>query len=335
MKTVFLAAAALLLGIPAFAGEVSVHLALEPNHVLAGIRPSFHITVQNETANDVQLPPKMLLLVTPSDGASFIAQFGGSQEAPYSRAELPAPRTVKPHDHAEFRYVARTLDGPPGWFDDARLNGPGSYRLQLLLADGVVDSKIGPTPAFKIDTVVAVRFRSDEAVLAIETPHGDDAALYCHLVNLAHARAATNWTSNLAYGPEWLQFMKDAVEKYPSSPYAPFVVRAYSERLGGERLTPEERLANAKRVLDAQPNAPNRDDIRLFMAEMEVTSAQHAAAAPKPDMTRAIALYDRARAHFEEVERTAADPEIRQRSREQREALPSRDDLRQTEPPAD
>ena len=129
-------------------------------------------------------------------------------------------------------------------------------------------------------------------------------------------------------GSEWLQFMREAVEKYPASSYSPFVVRAYSEKAGGERLTPEERLANAKRVLDAQPNAPNRDDIRLFIAEMEVTSAQHAASGSKPDMERAAALYDRARAHFEEVERTTNDREIRLRSRQEREGLPSRDDLR-------
>ena len=174
--------------------DVSVHLTVEPNHVICGIRPSLLIAVQNDTPAVVELPGKVLLLVTPSTGAPFIAEFSGSQETPYSRAELSGERTIQPHGQADFSYVARSLDGPPGWFDDPRLAGPGTYRLQLLLADRVVDSKVGPTPAFKIDTAVGVRYRSTEAVLTVETPRGDDAVLWHHLLI---SRTATEWRAGL------------------------------------------------------------------------------------------------------------------------------------------
>lgn len=329
LRALFLIAS--LFCIPAFGNGpgVSVQLNVVPTHVLAGIRPSFRIDVENRTDTDVTLPRKVLLLVTPSIGKPFIAEFSGSQETPYSTAELPVPRTIKAHSHGEFMFAARTLDGPPGWFDDPRLNAPGTYRLQLLLADSVVDSRVGPTPAFKIDTAVNILHRSSEAVLTVEKPEGDDAKLWAYLLVLAQRHHSATWSARYRGGSEWEKFEAEAIAKYPASPYAPLVVRAYSERPGGDRLPPEERLANARRVLQAQPDAPNREDIQLFMAEMEVTSAEHAASGPKADAKRAVELYDRARADFEALERSSSDPEIRARSREERELLPSADDVRE------
>jgi len=44
---------------------------------------------------------------------------------------------------------------------------------------------------------------------------------------------------------------------------------------------------------------------------------------------RSFSCYDRARSDFDALERTARDPEIRARSREQRGRLPTADDLRE------
>ena len=313
------------------AADVKVSLSVEPTHVLPGIAPSIHVTVTNDGPADATLPPKLLLRVIPAKSPAFIAEWGAGQEHRFSNARFPGESRpgVAAHSTHDFVFTSYSLDRVPGWFYDARLNAPGTYRLQLLLFDRLAETAVFQADPLSIETALPVSAISAEAVLTIDTPRGADAELWGRLQRIAARHGMSNWSPVLWGDAGWRDFVRDAADDNPTSPYAAYVIRDYAETSAGERLAPEERLAKAERVLKVQPATAVREDIQLFIAEMEVRIAEHAASQPNPDLRRAIFYYDRARGDLQALERTARDPAIRERSREQREHLPATADVSQ------
>src|SRR5206468_222104 len=85
---------------------------------------------------------------------------------------------VAPRREATVVFPVVSADEGPGWFDDVRLNVPGTYRLQLLLLDSLSDQFVWSTPLVELASSPAVRYVSTEAVLTIEEPEGEDAAVW-------------------------------------------------------------------------------------------------------------------------------------------------------------
>lgn len=325
-----LASLLLLLATP-IAAAVSASLTVAPTRVLPGVAPSMHVVVTNESDREIALPQKLLLRVVPSQGAPFMAEWGGGQEHPFSNARFPGDSTVTVAARSSREIVFRSyaLDRVPGWFYDARLNLPGTYRLQLLMLDKFSETAVSHADALNLETVVPVAVTSSEAVLTIDTPTGADAELWRRLEEIAKRHGASSWSPLYWPDPAQRQFVRDAVEEHPESPYAAYVMRAYAASPAGDSLSSEERVLKAERILKAQPASAAREDLQLFIAQMEIRVAQHAASLAAPDGKRAALYYDRARADFQALERTARDPEIRQRSREERERIPDTAALRE------
>lgn len=306
--------------------QPSVSLTLEPSRIEAGTPATFRLLVKNGGDQDLKLPEKLLLRVVPSNGAPFIGEWGASQEHRFSHAELPTTdRTVTAHSTREFAFRAYAIDRSVGWFWDPRLNTPGTYRLQVLFVDPFREEKVFHTAPFDLDAKLPVRVASDEAVLVIETPRGEDASLWAELLASAKQHGYTMWSP--LFRPD-RDFVNDVIENHPESAYAPFLVGNYVERSSGERFTPEERLMRTQRVLELHPDSQAREQIEILIAELEVSAAQHAASAAHPDVERAIQFYEKARSAFSAIERTSTDDVIRNRSREERERLPAAEDLR-------
>lgn len=316
----------MLLSAAPIAAAVSASLTVDPTHGLPGVAPSIHVVVTNESDHEITLPQKLLLRVVPGHGAPFMAEWGGGQEHPFSNARFPGdlPAKVAAHSSREIVFRSYALDRVAGWFYDARLNVPGTYRLQLLMLDSFSETTVSRADALSIESVLHVSVMSTEAVLTIDTPTGADAELWRRLEGIAKRHGASSWSPLYWPDPGQRQFVRDAVEGHPESPYAAYVMRAY-----GDSLSSEERVLKAERILKAQPASPVREDLQLFIAQMEIRVAQHAASLSTPDVKRAGLYYDRARADFQALERTAGDPEIRQRSREERERIPDTATLRE------
>lgn len=136
--------------------EVTLRFSVSPAHTLQAIPASFTLRVDNASDAAIVLPPHVLLRVFAPDHEAFIATFGLSQERPFSRAVLArddAPVRLAPHERRTFTFAAATLDNAPGWFVDPRMGAPGTYRLQMLLADRVSDEAISRVPATEVESV--------------------------------------------------------------------------------------------------------------------------------------------------------------------------------------
>jgi|GEM_PF-3501516 len=308
---------------------VSINLSLEPTHTIPGIGVSVHITAENTSDQEIVLPKKLLLRVTPETGEPFIAEFGLSGEHRFSTAELPGGETalhLAPHSRRVFAIRAHDLYGN-GWSIDPRMNVPGRYRLQLLVLDRYNDTVIYDTPAVQIESVVGPALVSGEAVMTVETPKGDDAILWKLLTEPARRRGEP---SSIAYVRfrERSEFAREVVERYPGSSYAPYVV---GDAIG---LPQSRQLEDARRVLEAQPQSPIRDYVQLFVARTENILAPEG----RENLKLAIEMTERARADYLAIERSTSNPELRETSRVEREKLPTVEELQlrlHPQPPAD
>jgi hypothetical protein len=301
------------------AQPVSINLSVEPTHTIPGIGVSVHVTVENTSGEGILLPKKLLLRVTPDAGEPFIAEFGLSGEHRFSMAEVPggeAALHIGAHSTRAFAINAHDLYGN-GWSIDPRMNVPGTYRLQLLLVDPFKETMIFHTPAIRIESVVGPALASGEAVMTVETPKGDDAVLW-KLLSEPSGRRVEPWSIAFVGFRERSDFAKEAMEHYPESHYAPYVV-------GDAISLPQARqLADAKRVVEAQPESGIRDYAQLFVARLERIVA---GSEIRSNMKRAIELTDQARADYLAIERGSSSSELRETSRVEREKLPTVEEL--------
>ena len=144
----------------------------------------------------------------------------------YYGAELPTsgPASVPAGGGAQYFFPAYDVGRAPEWFYDPRLHVPGQYRLQVLLLDAIDNVLIESTPAARLESVVPIRAASGEAILSVDTPTGDDAILWERLLNVACRHGASRWFYSFWGGAETWLFAKEALEKYPHSRYAAYVV---------------------------------------------------------------------------------------------------------------
>lgn len=311
--------------VPVAWGAPALTLTVDPSRVLPGIPPAFHVVVTNDSDDEVVLPEKVLLRVYPSNGVPFIAEWGASQEHRYSNARIfgPERRRVAAHATTDTWVRSYSLDQSLGWFYDARLGLPGTYRLQLLLLDDCREFSIAQALPVSVENFLPVRLVSSEAVLTVESPKGADENLWEQLQRMAKRHHMAAWSPMLYNDIGWPEFVRTAVEKYPGSAYAAFVARDYAEDSAGNRLTAEARIAKVRGVLQAQPQTPVRDSLRLYLAQTEVQAGDEAALPHHRDVQRAIDWYHRARTDLETLERTADDPSIRAQSAASRQRIPS------------
>ncbi|HEY0370579.1 MAG TPA: hypothetical protein VGD79_01175 [Thermoanaerobaculia bacterium] len=308
----------------AFAGDLSLVLTAEPSRTLPGIPVSLSVTAINDGDVDVALPAGLLLRVVPSSGEPFLAQWGFRQERRYSSAAFPeTPGTVPAHGRKTFLFPAADIERAAGWFADPRIHIPGSYRLELLLADRLPEEELAHAAAVQLESVVPVRIASTQAVLTVDTPDGEDAVLWNRLQELARKRGAATWSVLFWNLEERASFAHDALQNHPQSPYA-----AYAAPY--ENSIPDDRRIDAvNRVLAAQPSTPNREHLRLFVAQSQAAVAGDAEAAVPPNQRLAVEMTERARATFAALERESADPAIRSASRAARAKLPTAQELQQ------
>jgi hypothetical protein len=313
------------------AQPVSVALSIEPSRTIQGIPISLHVTAENTTDQEVVLPKKALLRVIPAEGEPFIAEWGFSQEHRFSRAELPgdeAALRLAPHSSRTFAFNAESIYGT-GWSVDPRWQAPGRYRLQLLLTDRITEEVIFHTHAMQLESAIGPTLVSTEAVLTVEAPQGDDAILWRLLSEPARRRSAP-WSTLYVNIHDLSRFATEAMEHYPGSRYAPYVVQ---DAIG---IPLSRRLDDARRVLEAQPAAPIRDYAQFFVARLERMLAGDPEA--RANLKLAIDLTERARADYAAIERSTSNPELRQTSRVEREKLPTIEELQariHPQPPSD
>lgn len=275
--TIALVAALLPLGANA---SVSLELSLSPAHIVAGLPVSFSVKLANTGASAYAIPTSGMLVVKPLGREPFLALAHGALKQNIT-LWLLGVTTVKPHGAYSFDIpVDATLDNP-AWFTDPRLDQPGTYQLQLVLTDtrlqdlrnveaGTLSSLLSPGSAV-----------SNTITLTVDTPQGDDAAVWKLII-----AAAPNGRANLCRHA----LSRPILSTYPNSSYAQYVVLCAPFDLDAS-------LAALERALATNPSGPVADWQQFMLADLssqkyrEGWARDLAASVLTPHAQKAVAGY--------------------------------------------
>ncbi len=250
-------ACALLLVLASLRVEASVVLRIwvEPPSQLPFIAPSLRVEAVNTSSTPAELPLTVALQVMPSDGKPFIAHLG---PPPYVRItwfrsddDDAASILLAPDETRDLSFWA----GPASPVTaDSRLLSPGTYRFQLVAHD-----KLNSDLLEGLDRVADQRggltdpILSNEATYVVETPEGEDAAVWELIKQLL---SPTLWGDSLG-SRIWAE--------HPSSRYAAFCFN------DPKTNDPDVSIAAYTATLAKQPDRAWADRYRLGIARDELT----------------------------------------------------------------
>ena len=263
----------------------SAQFSISPDRTLPALPVSFHITVVNPDNGSQPLPGGAVLLATPAAGEAFIALADNLTLVKNVRTWLEGVDRVNPHGRYAFDIPIDATLGNPSWFADPRLNRPGTYRLQIILTDASDATLRGATPATIWSRLSASALTSNEVVLSVDAPTGDDAVVW----RLAAAEARGVLGSNLWLGAGSL--MKKIWLEHPKSTYAQYIA------IRVPLPTIEDRMKAVQQVLTANPNGPLADwqQLQIALLEEHLYGSAQSRQADKATLTdhagRAVGLY--------------------------------------------
>jgi len=255
-KRVVLTILSMLLPVLGHAG-LSVQFTLSPAHTLPALPVSFHVTVTNSDPVARPLPPGAILIMTPAAGEPAFALAYNSSIAENIAGWTEGVTSVGPHSQYTFDIPVDGTLGNPSWFYDARLNRPGDYRLQLVLSDlpGEKLRNIKPTALASVLTPNSVV--SNEAMLTVDTPVGEDAAVWQLIQGETHQRAGAGIWLNSG------DLMRRIWTAHRASTYAQYIA------LRVPLDSVEQQIKAIQDVLAASPNGPLADWQQLQIGELE------------------------------------------------------------------
>ena len=268
--------------VPAIAqAALSVQLSIDPARTLPAIPVNFHVTVDNPDPKAQTLPNGGILIVTSATGDRWFARPIGNKLVENLTEFMLGVSTIAPRGHYIFDIPVGFTVATPSWFTDRRLNVPGTYRLTFALSDVDPNKLWGINPNALTD-IAPNSALSNEVVLTVDTPTGDDAAVW----QLLGARdplgaRAGGWTPD---------FAKKVLIEHPKSTYSRYAVVEYPFD------SIENRIKAIEAVLAAFPNDPFADTYQLKLADLEERlygkGWNHAdASLMKLHGQRAVALY--------------------------------------------
>jgi len=252
----------LFLTFQAVASPVRLTLRLEPPAELPGIPVTLHIEAENPSATPATVPNAVAMQVTPRNGERFVAVAAFRGEAGVTGfPDMRDPEiTLAPGERRDLTIWA-ALDSVL-LTRDLRLYEPGEYRLQLFVAPELRNLDYLSVGTLTGNEQLADPIVSNEAVLTVLTPKGDDAAVFTRIKSLSHPQ---EWSADLSE-MIWSHF--------PNSHYAPYAVPNTSDRTRYAALleaaiakAPESLVADWHRLALAElrddlPVLRNDDDLR-------------------------------------------------------------------------
>ena len=284
--------------------QVAVSLATIPEKTLPGIPVAFRVTVSNPSAETLSLQNGVQIEVAASNSTFFAADDSGEPVWAPLDATTSAAINIAPGAHRDFFFSAGCSLADQPYFADARLTLPGSYSLRAkLLPNGGGDTPLWSAPASFIVT----------------EPQGSDAAVWSAMLQ----RSARSGHSGFA-ASEWVASQFDLADeiyaKYPDSHYVPYV--ACFKRA----TTGQDRIALLQSALATSPEGPIADRLKLSMAAVHETLADHARATMDAD--RAVREMAEARQLVQAVQTDSVYPFLREEAAVAAAHLESDGDLR-------
>ena len=278
-----------LLAVPAF-GQLQITIAVEPRSDLPGIVPSLRVTVRNNGSVPVDVPDPAALWVAPTTGDGFYAESGryaGSRTERLDREPAEQVITVAPGASRDLTFWHAD------WFRaDKRLQGPGTYRLNLLVGSDLDDRNAPDTFHHPARPPRPAATSSNEVTYTVLDPTGEDAVVW----NLM----AGSGCSPLLAAEIW--------QSHPTSRYAAYCV---PEVQGVDYAAA---IATYEAAIEKNPHPSTADVYRLNIAHAELGRMQRAMDADS--IANAVAASDRARVILTALARDAVVPDTRRAAAE-------------------
>ncbi|HEX6095017.1 MAG TPA: hypothetical protein VF432_01740 [Thermoanaerobaculia bacterium] len=258
MTQTTLAILALVIGFASFPvrGAIQLRLSVEPQSQLPAIEPSLRVEAVNTGSTPAELPFPVVLQVTPpGNGKPFIAHTGlrGNDRVTWFESD-GVSIVLAPNESRDLSFWA----GPesPVWFAaDSRLLSPGTYRLQLV-SDPKLDSELLEKVEHAVDQPgLADPIVSNEMTYVVETPKGEDAAVWELIKQL---RSPMFWPDALG-SRIWTE--------HPQSRYTAYCLRT------PKASDPVVAIAAYTATLARRPARSRAEWFRLSMAQFELMQA--------------------------------------------------------------
>lgn len=297
----------LLLTLTVFASSpVRLTLRVEPSAELPGIPVTLHVEALNTSDAVASIPNSVAMQVTPGNGgAPFVAvaalrgEAGDTSFPGVSGSEIQlAPRERR--DLTIWSALDVTL-----LTQDRRLFEPGEYRLRLFIDPALPTLDYLSVGALSGNEQLVDPIVSNEAVLTVLTPTGDDAAVFALIKSLNDPRG---WPVELA---------ERIWSEHPHSRYAPYAVPS--------NLADRTRQAALLRAaINKAPTSLIADWHRLYLADI---SNDFGSPSNEDELRRALAAAEYVGPLLEDLVKRARDPRVLVAARKMLAAVPSSDEL--------
>ncbi|MDP9194479.1 MAG: hypothetical protein M3P06_22495 [Acidobacteriota bacterium] len=300
-------------------------LRLIPESTLPGIPASFLVTITNPAGQVLTLGNLMTLKATTNAGTFDVLGIMNQKEfgLPLEGMDRCGQGEGAPCLHIAANGQRDLLiDAGPvlagnGFFADRRLMKPGTYDLELTLYE------FGRSPE-------GGAIRTNAATLTVRQPTGVDLEVWKFLNEVA---APGEWEL-LSWATAKPRLSQEIQSRYPTSAYVPSVVSLGSiDRFPGDVSAFDHALA-------MNPPVTVRDNLLWHKAGYLAGQSEYVLRSLR-DAERAVALADRAREAFLELQRVAISDLMRQRAAKGLSHLHTREmalqeirDYERTDPPA-
>ena len=255
MKRVILIPCILAVALVGFAANIQLSLGLNPKNTLPGLPVSMRLTATNLSESVITLPRHAVLKVIPTGGEPFVATWGQNSSAAWIGEDSLKSSKLLPGKTTEILFPLDVTLASPGWFFDHRLSWPGVYRLQVILP-------ANPNPENEIPETLI----SNEAILTIEEPHGEDSLVWNRMLELSNAQG---WG-----GQEWstlgFSLAREISDRHRTSGYFPYVASMVPAS------TVAERIGIAEHAISVNPSGPMVDLLRMGIANLHISEMRKA-----------------------------------------------------------
>lgn len=272
---------------------------------LPGIPVTLHVQAENPSQEIAIVPNAVAMQVTPRNGEPFVAKAAFRGEAGVTRFPQVRDPEIKlaPREKRDLT-IWSALDSTL-LTRDLRLYESGEYRLQLF-----IDRELWNLDYLVVQTLaghehLADPIVSNEAVLTVSAPEGDDAAVFPLIKSLSEPRG---WDVDLS---------EKIWSDYPNSLYAPYAVPANLRDRNREAALLEAAIAKAPTSLVA-------DWHRLYLARLrgDIRSPNDEA-----ELQRALEKAQYVRTLLEDLVGHAREPRLLEMAKKALSEVPTRDGL--------
>ena len=302
--------------LPVTASPLSITVEVDPPSALPGIPVSLILTVENTSDVPQTVPSRTVLIARPASGERFIPDAVGVlvKAFPY---EYRDERVLRPGQKRAYEIPLATAL-TDGAMADPRLWKPGTYQLQLFLHDDLRDDDVdqfGLDELLGAGRISSPLLVSPEATLRVEKPTGVDAEIWTMLLDKTQGRGLLRNDERASD-----TIAKELWSRAAKSPYMPYLIPYM-------RYTPRPELKDKwRQLVEADPNHPVAEAIRLGNAEMKALEAE-TAIFHGGDLDAILSQSDEARAELATLAKDARHDLIRVRARHELTKLKSRERL--------